>query len=110
MGTPKEKQCSKCFDTLPFETGFYDDKRSSDGKTLWCIPCRDANSMKNEARRLAEPMCARAEAMKRLYRKRFRVIKAAGLPMDEEGLGIQNKIDRLLKKHGLFAEIRNAKR
>ena len=100
--SPKEKTCNKCGGTLPFETGFYNDKRTKDGKNGWCIPCKDTNSKENEELRASEPMCARAEAMKELYRKRFRVIKAARLPMDEEGLAIQNKIDRLLKKHGLY--------
>lgn len=106
--SPKEKTCSKCGDTLPFETGFYNDRRTADGKCGWCIPCKDANVLVSRKRRAAEPMCARAEAMKVLFRKRFKVIKEAGLSMDEEGLGIQKKIDRLLKKHGLFSEIRSS--
>ena len=107
--SPEEKTCSKCGDTLPFETGFYDDKRTVDGKCGWCIPCKDENSKLNRARRAVKPMSARAEAMKVLYRKRFKVIEAAGLPIDEEGLGIQKKIDRILKKHGLYSGIRRAK-
>ncbi len=103
MKKPREKQCSNCLKPLPFETGFYDDKRSKDGKRHQCIPCSDIENKENEARRLAEPMSARAEAMKRLYKKRFKVIRAAGLSIDKEGLTTQNKIDRVLKKHGLFA-------
>ncbi len=104
--SPKKKTCSYCGNTLPFETGFYDNKKAPDGKSYGCKPCDNACSMEYEAQRLAEPMCARAEAMKRLYGKRFRVIKAARLSMDEEGLVIQNKIDRVLKKHGLYSGIR----
>ncbi len=103
---PEERECTKCFDTLPLATGFYDDKRAKDGKSRQCIKCKDENNLKNRKRRAVEPMCARAEAMKKLFRKRFKVIRAAGLSMDKEGLAIQNKIDRVLKRNGLFAEIR----
>ena len=103
---PKERECTKCFNTLPLATGFYDDKRAKDGKSRQCIKCKDENNLENRERRVAEPMCARAEAMKKLFRKRFKVIRAAGLSMDKEGLVAQNKIDRVLKRHGLFAEIR----
>lgn len=104
--SPREKTCSKCGDTLPYETGFYDDERSRDGKRHQCIPCRDADSMNYAKLRAARPMCARAEAMKELFTKRFRVIKKAGFSIDKEGLVIQNKIDRLLKKHGLQGAVR----
>ncbi len=104
--SPKERECTKCFNILPLATGFYDDKRAKDGKSRQCIKCKDDNALRNEARRAVEPMCARAEAMKKLFRERFRVIKEAGLSIDKEGLATQNKIDRVLKKHGLFAKIR----
>lgn len=104
--SPEEKTCTKCGDTLSFETGFYNDKRTKDGKNGWCIPCKDASTQVSRERRAIEPMCAKAEAMKRLFRERFRVIKEAGLSIDKEGLATQNKIDRVLKRHGLFAKIR----
>lgn len=107
---PETKTCSNCLLTLSFEMGFYDDKRSKDGKRGECIPCRDKDTKANEKRRASEPMCARAEAMKELFRMRFKVIKAARLSMDTGGLVIQKKIDRVLKKHGLYGDIRSNQR
>lgn len=104
---PETKTCSNCLDTLPFETGFYNDKRTKDGKGGWCTVCSDASTLVSRERRAAEPMSARAEAMKELFRMRFKVIKAARLSMDTEGLAIHNKIDRLLKRHGLYGDIRS---
>lgn len=68
--------------------------------------CSDANTREHEIRRRTELMSPQAEATKDLYAARFRVIEAAGLSMDTEGLKICRKIDCILKEHGLFAPIR----
>ena len=103
---PEERECSNCGDILPLATGFYDDKRAKGGKSRRCIKCSDANTMENAKRRQTGAMSPRAEATKKLYAARFRVIRKAGLSVDVEGLAVQNKIDRELKKHGLYRGIR----
>lgn len=107
VGLPIEKRCSKCEEMRPFETGFYIDRRSKDGRSHTCIICANMDTLAALKRRATEPMSLRAEAMRKLYTARFRVIKRAKLPMDEEGISAQNRIDRLLKKHGLIGEIRS---
>ena len=99
---PEEKACTKCGVTWPLESGFYDDKKAKDGKFGVCKVCRDAYTRVYEKRRLSEPLSPPAEAMKKLYAARFRALENAGLPIDVEGLTVCNKIDRVLKKQGLY--------
>lgn len=104
VGLPEKKRCSKCGIVQSFEDDFQDDKRATDGKKCWCRTCCNENTLENQKRRLAEPMDPIAEATRQRYAKRFRVIREAGLSMDEEG--VIPKIDRLLKRHGLEKEMR----
>ena len=99
---PEEKVCIKCGIAWPLASGFYNNKKSKDGKIGWCIQCCNENNKETSARRHAEPMSPQATSLEKLYAERFRAIKAAGLSMDKQGVATQNKIDTVLKKHGLF--------
>jgi len=108
METLKEKICIKCKIKWPLATGFYNNKEAKDGKNCWCKLCCDANTRAHEKRRRTEPMSPQATATEELYAQRFRVIKAAGLSMDVQGLKVCRQIDRVLQDHGLYGDIREA--
>jgi len=101
----EEKACTKCGITQPLASGFYDDKRASNGKNSWCKKCCEANTKENERRRISEPLSPQAEDMRKLFAARFQIIKEAGLSMDVGGLKNSNRIDRVLKDHGLYGDI-----
>jgi len=102
----EEKLCITCGITWPLATGFYDDKKSKDGKFGACKICRDAYTRSNEKRRASEPLSPRAEATRKLYAARFHVIKEAGLSVDVGGanrgdVAYSEKIDDLLERCNL---------
>ena len=97
--TPKGMAyCSKC-ERYKLVTEFYNCKATKSGKAGMCKICKNKMSVEYIKNRILSPI---VKAQIKLYAKRFKVIKKAGISIDEGGMC--SKIDALLKKHKLRDE------
>lgn len=98
--TPKGKYLCRICREYKNKKGFHKRKLEKNGIAKICKICTNKRVREIYVTNKSKKMSPRVETLRKLYTKRIAAIKKAGMSINESG--ISRRIDRLLKRSGLY--------